>query len=157
MFRLSHFISTVLERLICAFLAVIVILVFSQVFFRYVIHKAFPGTEELVNISFIWVVFLGAALSIKRKRHLSIDIFTKRLPQKAQALWEITIYILTMIYAFFILFEGIKYVAISWQKITDYFRIPMSLAYAILPLTALLMIFYLIELIRQRAFGDKKD
>jgi TRAP-type C4-dicarboxylate transport system permease small subunit len=155
--RISNFLTAATERLIALLISFMIILVFAQVLFRYVIHIPFPGTEELVTNMVIWNTFLAAALAIKRNRHLTIDIFTKKFPPRFLRYYEIFVQGLISIYTVIVFAMGLKYVLISWEQVTEYFEIPMSIPYGIFPVSAGLMIFYLVESIIKKTTGRGED
>lgn len=65
--------------LVCA-LALMVILVFSNVVLRYGFNLGSTFSEEVSGFLFIWVVFLGAVLTLRDNAHLGAHMLTKRLP-----------------------------------------------------------------------------
>jgi TRAP-type C4-dicarboxylate transport system permease small subunit len=69
------------EEAVCyGFLAVLVVVTSLQVFTRYVLNAPLTWTEEAARMLFTWIIFIGAALIVKRSSHISIDILAKILP-----------------------------------------------------------------------------
>lgn len=74
----------VLDGLIAAFLAVMVLLVFGNVVLRYAFNSGITVSEELSRWLFVWVTFLGAIVALKDKGHLGTDIVVALLPRSGK-------------------------------------------------------------------------
>jgi len=70
-----------LLKIICAALAgALTIVIFLQVFYRFVLRAPLVWSEEMALFLFQWTVFMGAALAVKQRSHFGLDIFIQRLP-----------------------------------------------------------------------------
>lgn len=58
-------------------------LVFIQFFTRYVLNDSFAWTEELAVYCLVPVVFIGAAMCVRRGRHIQVNILYRYLPHAA--------------------------------------------------------------------------
>jgi TRAP-type C4-dicarboxylate transport system permease small subunit len=58
-------------------------LVFLQFFTRYALNDSYAWTEELATNCLIAVVFIGAAMCVRKNRHIQVDILYRFLPAKA--------------------------------------------------------------------------
>ena len=56
-------------------------LVFVQFFTRYVMNDSFAWTEELAVYCLMPVVFIGAAMCVRRSRHIQVNILYRYLPK----------------------------------------------------------------------------
>ncbi|MDF3832356.1 TRAP transporter small permease [Cupriavidus basilensis] len=56
------------------------VLVFLQFFTRYVMNDSLAWTEELATYCLIGVVFLGAAMCVRKSRHIQVDLLYRYLP-----------------------------------------------------------------------------
>jgi TRAP-type C4-dicarboxylate transport system permease small subunit len=68
------------EVLIAVFLAIMIILVFMNVVFRYLFSKGFAWSEEIARLCFIYLVYLGSIGAMRDNRHLLIDSVLSRVP-----------------------------------------------------------------------------
>jgi TRAP-type C4-dicarboxylate transport system permease small subunit len=92
--RILRFIGHV-ERVVGVILvASIVITITIQVITRYFFGQPLVWVEELAQYSFIWMVFIGAALGFKELRHIRIDTFVDKLAPPVQSLWRAMLYAL---------------------------------------------------------------
>lgn len=77
--------NRVVYYLIGALLAVISVVVLTQVVVRFVltslgINISAPWTEELARYLLVWLIFLGAAVGCRRMQLISLDFVVKWLP-----------------------------------------------------------------------------
>jgi TRAP-type C4-dicarboxylate transport system permease small subunit len=68
------------EILIAFFLAVMIVLVFMNVVFRYLFSKGFAWSEEIARLCFIYLVYLGSIGAMRDNQHLIIDSILSRVP-----------------------------------------------------------------------------
>ncbi len=69
-----------MEWLLIFMLGMMVVLVFSNVVLRYGFNLGITFSEEVSRFMFIWVVFLGAVLTLRDNAHLGVHMLTKKLP-----------------------------------------------------------------------------
>ena len=70
-------------------LALMVVLAFDLmlgVFSRYVLFRTFTWYDEIARACFVWVVFLGAAVGVKRGSHFGLHMLIDMLPERARRL-----------------------------------------------------------------------
>ena len=70
--KIENIIIKIEKTMIVTFGSIMMISVFLQVFFRYVVRTSVPWTEEISIISFIMMFFYGASFASYQKRHLGI-------------------------------------------------------------------------------------
>ena len=56
------------------------------VFSRYVLLRTFTWYDEIARACFVWVVFLGAAVGVKRGAHFGLHMLVDMLPKHARRL-----------------------------------------------------------------------
>jgi len=83
------------ERIVgIGLLALIVVTITLQVVTRYVFGQPLVWVEELATYSFIWSVFLGAAVGLKELRHIRIETFLGRISPRPRAAVQAVLYAL---------------------------------------------------------------
>ncbi|MEK7993617.1 MAG: TRAP transporter small permease, partial [Planctomycetota bacterium] len=73
-----------LDSLMFLLMAAIVVVLLSQVVFRYVLNNPLVGSEDAAKLATIWMVFLGAGLAVRDRIHIQIDYFIEKLPRRVQ-------------------------------------------------------------------------
>jgi len=137
-----------LEGLCALMLAVMVVLLFTQVVGRYVFEDPPDWTEELARAVFIYLTFVGGALAIVRNAHLRIESLHERLSPRAKAALDIVIVLIGIAFLVTTLYYSIGLLGrLSHQPMTS---VPISKAFvfAAVPIGCAVMLVY--ELLRLR-------
>lgn len=72
----------------------LLIIVFSlviQVFMRAVFRISLTSTYELSLWSYVWALYLGAAYARRENKHIKLDIFYEKFPEKAKRIIDIAL------------------------------------------------------------------
>lgn len=99
----------VISGLIVACLAVMLIMVFSNVVLRYGFNSGITASEEISRLLFVWMTYLGAIVAMKEHAHLGVDSIVRKLPLKARKAVLILVN-LVMLFICYLLLVG------SWQQ-----------------------------------------
>jgi TRAP-type C4-dicarboxylate transport system permease small subunit len=119
-----------LDWLIGAMLAVMVVLVFGNVVLRYAFNSGISLSEELSRWLFVWLTFLGAVVALNERRHLGTDFLVTHLPRAARKACLALSYLL-MLYACWMLFSGAwEQVKINWTTTSAVMEAPVAFFYA---------------------------
>lgn len=70
----NSFIDKTLKKLLAIMFALMVIVVFVQVFSRNVLETSFIGILDIAQLLFSWCIFIGAALALRRDAHYNLDL-----------------------------------------------------------------------------------
>ncbi len=127
------------EELIAGFFMVLMsVTTFANVMARYFFNSPIQWAEELSRYSFIWVVFLGAVICTKRKRHITIDFLLTVLSARAAAWIRVVADVCTLGIAAVIAVYGWKLTQAATQ-ITATLKVPHSVIYVVVPVSAALV------------------
>lgn len=94
--RLLGLLGRLEQALVVLLLVNIVLNILAQVISRYFFGKPLVWVEEIATYSFIWATFLGAALALKYDRHVKIDTFVARLPERPGAVARAVVFLVIM-------------------------------------------------------------
>jgi len=145
-----------IDYLTATLLAVMTILVFMQVLFRYWLHLPLDWGEEVSRYLFIWSAMLGAAIGTKRRAHFGIDFLVKALPSSVQMGIAISVNLCVCALMGLVAVQGTKLAIINFSQISPTLSIPMGVPYAAIPICALLMLIYTIAETWAIASGAKR-
>ncbi|MET3506685.1 TRAP transporter small permease [Halalkalibacter oceani] len=131
----------------------IVIVVTLQVVFRYVFNISTPWTQDIARFMFIYLTYIGGALAIKERTHISIDVLVDRLPRMLRLIVSLGVQIGIMLFLIVLLQGSWFMVQSSWDVSSAGMRwFSMSYVYLGLFIGGVLMMFYsilrLIETVR---------
>src|SRR5512141_3015004 len=83
MYKLLDCIEKALDAVMVLMMIVMGGSVVLQVASRYVFNRPTSWSEELARYLFVWITFLGAAVVIRKRRHVDVTVLTDRLPPGA--------------------------------------------------------------------------
>src|SRR5690625_848300 len=84
MYKLKSLISILVKWALVIMLLTMTVVMFVQIIFRYFFEIPFVWSEELALVLMIWVTFLGSALLLESKEHISIDFMVELMPPAIQ-------------------------------------------------------------------------
>jgi TRAP-type transport system small permease protein len=121
-----------------------VIAVFLQVFFRYVVNNPLNWSEELSRYVFVWVSMVGASIGMKKKAHYGLDALHRLLPEKQGKVIEVFLYSLVSTFLLVLIYFGIDLNReIHLQKAPG-LEISMAIPYSAIPVGSLLMFLHVL-------------
>jgi TRAP-type C4-dicarboxylate transport system permease small subunit len=123
-------------------LFLLVATVSTQVFSRYVLNRPLPKFFELSIYSFVWVIYLGAALAKRYDRHIRFDIINKKLSEKARAVIEIFFDLLTNVLFLILLVPSIRYTAWNYRVKASALRVPWTYLLLCFPIFIILIVIH---------------
>ncbi len=119
----------VLNGLMAACLALMVVLVFGNVFMRYALNSGITLSEELSRWLFVWTIFMGAIVALKEHGHLGTDMVVGRLGPRGKKLCFVLAHGL-MLWICYLLFVGSYTQArINWEATSAVMEVSMSWLY----------------------------
>ena len=139
-----------IERVCLALMLALVGDVFLGVFSRYVLQATFQWYDEVARLCFIWIVFLGAALAVKRGMHFRMRLIVDRLGPSAARFAEHLVTLATVAFGGVLVVGGYGIYPIAQRQVTDALEISMLWFYAALPVGGALIIFYALQQAWQR-------
>jgi len=123
-------------------MAVLVADVFLGVFSRYVMHATFQWYDEVARLSFVWMIFLGAAVAVRRGAHFRLSILVDRLRPAARRRVELVVTLIVIAFAAVLVAGGIAILPVARRQVTDALEISMVWFYGALPVGGALMILF---------------
>lgn len=124
------------------------IFLFIAVLSRYLFGHSFYWIDAYSRYSLIVISFLGSAMALRKKKHISVDVVINILPQiLRKSIIKIDIFLI-LVFSFVMFIQGIKlYKLTERQIIPDLGNIKMSNITVIIPITAVLMALIALEMI----------
>lgn len=113
-----------------------------QVIARYIFSNPIAWGQDIIRLSFIYLVFLGAALCVDKVEHLNIDVCLEMLSDQYRKVISLGIDVVLIIFYLFLLIYGYDFTVAGMNQLAPYLPIPMSIYYAAVPLSALFMAYF---------------
>ena len=143
------------------FLAVFLITVVYQMFTRFIGVSA-TWTEDVVQYSFIWAVFMGASAMVHAKAHFAFSSLRDLLKSEViKGILSILITILMLVFCIYMFGYGVmiakKFWNYTWVNIPQFKRGPTWLCLPISGATsAIYLLYQLFDEIKRLVKGGKK-
>lgn len=122
-----------IELFICIILmSLMTMLIFVQVFMRYVMQNSLVWSEELARYVFIWLIYFGISYGAKIMKHIKIDAALGLFPKKIQPIIVIIGDVLFLGFALFITYTSYTIVLrqIGLGQTSPAMHMPMWIVYA---------------------------
>jgi TRAP-type C4-dicarboxylate transport system permease small subunit len=133
----------VLVELAClGLMAVLVADVFLGVYSRYVMHATFQWYDEVARLCFVWMVFLGAAVAVRRGAHFRLHLLIDRFGEAMRRRVELLVTLIVIAFAAVLVTGGVAIFPLARRQVTDALEISMVWFYAALPVGGALMILF---------------
>jgi len=145
----------IVERVLIALSALIAVVVFLQVVFRYLLRQPLFWSEELPRYLLIWMSFLAAALAQKSEAHINITLALAPLPPAWRRAVRILTNLIFLAFLAVLVYSGALVVGITASHRSTALQIPMAAVYLALPVGAVLMSIYLVLQIAQDLTGPR--
>ena len=136
-------IDKIIEVLCTLIMGYMVLAVCWQVITRFILKNPSTLTEEILRYLLVWTTMVGGAYAYGRRKHLSINMLTKKLPYKQQKMLDIVIQIIVIVFAVVVMIMGgLHLVGTTSNQISAALHLPMPYVYASIPVGGILIIFY---------------
>ena len=99
--------------LVALMIAIMAIVNFLQVVFRYVIEGSLPWSEELLRFLFVWTTFLGAGIGVRKGAHLGLTIIVNNLKKKKKKFVVFVNYLICIVFSAIIGMLGLSIVSMQ--------------------------------------------
>jgi TRAP-type C4-dicarboxylate transport system permease small subunit len=153
---LKRVLGNLVEGACMVLVVALAVIVFLQVFNRFVLKAPLAWSEDLAMLLFQWVAFLGAAVGVKRVRHFGIELVVKRMSAKTRHWIEIFIPWIMGCVALTMITEGYKLILFNKNRIYSSMDLSYIWTYSAIPVSGVLIIIFLIQQEVGRLRGRKE-
>jgi len=140
--KVKRLLNTLVDGSVILLITSMVVVVFAQVFFRYVVKSSPPWTEEFSRFNFIWLTFMGAVAVFRRKAHLVIDTLVGILPRRIAQFLNLPTQVLISLALLMLVYQGIILCRSGWFTRASTMNLPLAFIYLAIPVGATLMLLY---------------
>jgi TRAP-type C4-dicarboxylate transport system permease small subunit len=130
------------EGLCIVLLAAISVDLLLGVFSRYVLARTFVWYDEVARACFIWLVFLGAAVAVKRGAHFGLYMVVDAMPPQLKRAALLLTPLTVIVFSATIVVQGWSLTQHGSAQTTAVMGMPVSWIYAAMPVGGALMILY---------------
>lgn len=152
---MKKMLDTLIEAACATMVVALAVIVFIQVFNRFVLQTPLAWSEDLAMLLFQWVVFLGAALGVKRMRHFGIELLVRQLPERWRHRLELLTPMVMAIVALVMVVQGYTLLSLNTRRIFSTMNLSYTWAFLPIPLAGILILVYLIQVEVERWRGAR--
>mgnify|MGYP000165099455 CR=1 FL=1 len=152
--KVSELVARVQSWFCGVLLGFMVVVVFLQVLSRRLFRVAMLWTQEAALFCFIWTVFLGAALAVKRGSHFVVDVWPERLVSFRRALGVFSFLVVGVVAAV-LLREGWILTLRGWMRFSQPSGLRMSWFLAAIPVGGALMLLHMVAEVAELIAGKR--
>ena len=120
------------------------IIILIQIFFRFVIYRPVPWSEEAARYLMIWMGMLGSVVALHKGRHIGVTALLDLLPVEAATIIGVVVRISMACFLGLIGFEGFRLALFNYPQLSAAMEISMMIPYLAIPVGASMMIIDLI-------------
>ncbi|TCK98595.1 TRAP-type C4-dicarboxylate transport system permease small subunit [Natranaerovirga hydrolytica] len=123
------------------FLIAMTVLTCIQVFYRYFLGSSIRWSEEVPLILMVWFGFISIAMGVKKKLHISIELFFNLFPSKVRKILLVFVDIMILLFGIFMLIYGYKLTMATMGSTLPVTKLPGGIIYAVVPVTSIMIIY----------------
>ena len=130
----------------------LMILIFREVIWRYVLNKPSVFSVEISEYIMIFITFMCAGWVLHKNAHVSMTVLTDRLPERVKIRLDIVTSLLTMGVCSVIIWKGIISAVIAFvghYRSASLIEFPLWISYSFIPLGMTILFLQYIVRIRE--------
>lgn len=156
--RLVEAVNRGAEVLVQIFLVVMVITVFTQVIFRFVLQQPLSWSEEVARYVCVGIIWMGAAAVVREDGHPGMDLLTRSLPPAWQRGVQLLVNLMVAATFVTVAVTGSQLAYGNMTQPSPAMELPMGIPYAAIPLSAVIILLNLICYVffPKKAEGDQR-
>ena len=114
-------------------LAVLIVLTFAGVIWRYIFNAPFTWLEEVQTSCMVWIVFAGAGAAFRMGNHVAIEMIVDLMPEKMQKAMNWIISVIVVIVIGFLFKQSLGFIQVFLRsgRSTSMLKIPYAWVYGI--------------------------
>lgn len=116
-----------IDILITTILAIMVVLVFTNVVLRYGFSSGIRSSVELSRLGLVWIVLLGAAVVLRRGEHLAVSEFSERFFPTAVPILNRLIWLVILVASGMLFIGAWNQTLANWHNISPLTGLPSAL------------------------------
>lgn len=143
--RICDLATEIGKLLIGGAMAAIVLITLAAVWWRYVLNAPIAWIEQVSNMLFVWIVFIGSAILYRQRLHIAVDMFVLMLPERLRpvSFWLVELLNLSFIVVLFV--YSLKLSIDVLPNTTGALDITPAYYYFAAPISCAMMILFFFE------------
>jgi len=149
--KFANKVNLVVETIIGINMIILTIVVFAQVFYRYILRDPIPWSAEIARYLFISIVFFGLSSAYRKGEHIGFTVILNHVSPITSAIILLLIDFSALFLMGILIFYGHEAVQLAGRQISPGIKIPMSIPYSLVPIGATLVVVQIVSIILNKA------
>ncbi|MDA8352323.1 MAG: TRAP transporter small permease [Firmicutes bacterium] len=144
-------------RMAAGFFLLFIGCVILQVASRYLPGVTVLWAPEVATYAFIWTIFMGAAIMVRRQEHFRFDMLVNRLKGRSQLVARIVIHMTILAFGFVLFGDGTTLTQQFWAwSLNSLPQVKQGYVWLAIPVSGITMMIYAIANIRDDIHDYKR-
>jgi TRAP-type C4-dicarboxylate transport system permease small subunit len=151
--RFNQFLMTISANVAWVLVALMVLTILLQVFFRYVLNNALPWPEEVARAFMIWMMALVSAQAYHNGSFVAIDMLHEMMPPAIARLLKLLLLVIAGLVLLRLFSLGLEFFDRGFRTRAASFKLSRAWIYLAMPVCFGTMLLVNIELILKNLLG----
>jgi TRAP-type C4-dicarboxylate transport system permease small subunit len=138
-------------------LLVMTVLIFWQVFARFVVGRPLYFSDEIARFAMIWLTFIGAGYAYRKGLMISVDIVLEYAGPKLARAMRVLVVLASALFAFILVKYGFEMVGRVSNQTAPSTRVSMMWPYLAVPLGGIVILVNSVALLIDEVVGNDKE
>lgn len=134
--------ETAIDWLSIVLLSGIFVLGLAQVIWRWILNNPIVWSEELIQLTYVWICYLGWTIATRKDSHIRITAVLNMLPEGAQKWMQAFCHVLVIVFSVLMIRYGIDLIGVGAKRTAVSFAMNYAVVYVMGPVCNLVIIFY---------------
>lgn len=139
--------ETAIDVMSVLLLSSIFVLGIAQVVWRWILRDPIVWSEELIQLMYVWVCYLGWAIAERKDSHIRITTVLNALPKSGQKWIQAFCHVLCIVFSALMVWFGFRLVGMGAGRTAVSIKISYAVVYFMGPLSNFIIIFYEIAML----------
>ncbi len=148
---ISDRVNSVVQKILLLSAATMVISVFMQILFRYVLELPLSWSEEIARYAFMWTTFLGASVALRYNSLPNITMGLKLFPEKVRPYLYLVTNALNILFCYHFVLQGMIITEAVIPDKSPGLDFTIAWAYAALPVGGICMMIHILYLVAEES------
>ena len=140
--KTANILTVILDGVIASFFAAILVITILQVVLRYGFNESVLGGNEAMEGLFIYTTAIGAAVAVRRRKHININFMVKLLSVLHQRIADVLVHLLVAFLNAVMIYYSVAWISKVGNNESPVMRVPEWTMQISIPLGCGLVICY---------------
>ncbi len=138
-------------------LLVMTVLIFWQVFARFVVGRPLYFSDEIARFAMIWLTFIGAGYAYRKGLMISVDIVLEFAGPRLARVMRVLVVLASALFAFILVKYGFEMVGRVANQTAPSTRVSMMWPYLAVPLGGIVILVNSVALLIDEVVGNDRE